>query len=135
MNLPLFIQNFFRSEFFRYGISGTFAFVCDFSILVAGTELLGLHYLVSNLGGYTVGLLVSYAINIRWVFRQRRFADRQHHEFLYFTTIVFVGLGISELVLYVATDFASLHYTLSKVVATIFVFLFNFVVKKWLLFS
>ena len=135
MNLPLFIQNFFRSEFFRYGISGVIAFICDFTILVAGTEVLGLHYLVSNIGGYAVGLLVSYVINIRWVFVHRRFGERRTQEFVYFTSIVIVGLGISEFVLYAATEVAGLHYTLSKVVATIFVFLFNFVVKKKLLFS
>ncbi|MBT4162526.1 MAG: GtrA family protein [Gammaproteobacteria bacterium] len=135
MNLPKLVQTFFRSEFFRYGISGVIAFIFDFTVLVTGTEILGLHYLVSNIGGYAVGLLVSYTINVRWVFVHRRYAEKQTHEFVYFTSIVIVGLAISEFVLYAATETVGLHYTLSKVVATVFIFLFNFVVKKWLLFS
>jgi len=135
VNLPYFIQNFLRSEFFRYCVSGFAAFVCDFSVLVFGTEVLGLHYLVANIGGYAVGLMVSYTLNTRWVFKHRRFGHKQAHEFVYFTIIVFTALAISELALWLATDFGNLHYTWSKIIATFFVFLFNFLMKKWLLFS
>lgn len=97
--------------------------------------MLGLHYLVSNIGGYATGLLVSYVINIRWVFRTRRYEKTRGREFFCFTTIVLVALGLSELILYLATDLAGFHYTVSKVIATFFVFVFNFAVKKRLLFS
>lgn len=135
MSLPQFVLDFFRSELFRYIISGFIAFFCDFAILVTATEVFGIHYLVSNIAGYSVGLIVSYTININWVFNHRRFGDKQHHEFVYFTVIVFTGLGISELVLWAATESGDIHYTWSKVVSTFFVFVFNFIVKRRLLFS
>ena len=128
-------QDFFRTEFFRYIVSGGIAFICDFSVLVIGTEVFGFHYLVSNIGGYAAGLIVSYFINIKWVFKNRRFEATQGTEFMYFTLIVFTGLALSEAVLYMTTEFFEVHYTVSKIVATFFVFLFNFIVKKWLLFS
>ena len=128
-------QDFFRTEFFRYIVSGGIAFICDFSVLVIGTEVFGFHYLVSNIGGYAAGLIVSYFINIKWVFKNRRFEATQGTEFVYFTLIVFTGLALSEGVLYMTTEFFEVHYTVSKIVATFFVFLFNFIVKKWLLFS
>ena len=128
-------QDFFRTEFFRYIVSGGIAFICDFSVLVIGTEVFGFHYLVSNIGGYAAGLIVSYFINIKWVFKNRRFEATQGTEFMYFTLIVFTGLALSEAVLYMTTEFFEVHYPVSKIVATFFVFLFNFIVKKWLLFS
>ena len=123
------------SEIFRYLVSGVIAFVCDFSVLVFATEVLGIHYLLSNIAGYAVGLVVSYTINIKWVFNHRRFDNKQGHEFLYFTLIVFVGLAISEGVLWLGTESIDIPYTWSKVISTFFVFLFNFVVKKYFLFS
>jgi putative flippase GtrA len=135
MMLPAFVRNILAMEFTRYFISGCIAFVCDFTVLVVTTEVFGVHYLISNIAGYAVGLIVSYTINIKWVFSHRRFESTQGHEFLYFTIIVFVGLGLSELVMYVATETANLHYTWSKVVSTLFVFIFNYVTKKYLLFS
>ena len=127
-------QDFFRTEFLRYIVSGGIAFIFDFSILVIGTEVLGFHYLVSNIGGYTTGLIVSYFINIKWVFRNRRFEADRRREFAYFTLIIFAGLTLSEAIIYVATEFIEVHYTISKAVSIFFIFLFNSVVKKWLLF-
>ena len=127
-------QNFPQSEFLRYIVSGATAFICAFGVLIIGTEVLGFHYLVSNIGGYASGMMVSYFINVNWVFRNRRFeADRQR-EFAYFTLIIFAGLTLSESIIYVATEFIEVHYTISKAVSIFFIFLFNFVVKKWLLF-
>jgi putative flippase GtrA len=135
MNLPPLIQNFFRSELFRYLVSGVIAFACDFSVLIAGTEILGYHYMLSNIAAFAVGLLVSYTINIKWVFRHRRYHGRQAREFIYFTLIVFTALAISEGALWLWTEELGLHYIWSKIIATFFVFVFNFIVKKWLLFS
>lgn len=123
------------TEFFRYIVCGVIAFICDFGVLVFTTEVLGVHYLLSNIAGYAVGLVVSYTINVKWVFNHRRFGDRKASEFIYFTIIVFVGLGISEGVLWLATESIDMPYQVSKIISTFFVFLFNFVVKKWLLFS
>tara|TARA_R110002110_G_scaffold202356_4_gene413399 strand:- start:182 stop:601 length:420 start_codon:yes stop_codon:yes gene_type:complete len=129
------IDRLFNIELVRYVFSGGIAFICDFSLLIFMTEVLGVHYLISNVAGYGVGLIVSYTINIKWVFRHRRFGDQQANEFVYFTTIVVVGLVISEAVIWLATEFIDMPYQWSKIVSTSFVFAFNFVAKKWLLFS
>ena len=133
--LSKFLGSFWKKEFFRYFISGSIAFVVDISVLVFCTEVLGLHYLYSNIASYVVGLLVSYTINIKWVFKHRRFYSRKRKEFAYFTFIASFGLVTSELVLWLLTESIEIHYTWAKVASTCFVFLFNFILKKWLLFS
>ncbi|MDA0976972.1 MAG: GtrA family protein [Proteobacteria bacterium] len=135
MNLPQFARDFLRSEFFKYSVSGLIAFACDFSTLVILTEWLQVHYLLSNIAGYSVGLVVSYTINVNWVFKHRRYDETPHREFLYFTIIVIVGLAISEAVIFAITEFTPLHYTVSKVISVGCVFLFNYLVKKRLLFT
>jgi len=66
-----FVRQFLKGEFLRYLVSGSIAFICDFSVLVFCTEVLGAHYLSSNIAGYTVGFLLSYTINTKWVFDHR----------------------------------------------------------------
>jgi putative flippase GtrA len=133
--LPAFVERFLNSELFRYLVSGTIAFLCDLTVFLVGTELLAIHYLISNIGGYAVGLLVSYFINIKWVFKHRRYDDQQAHEFVYFTIIVLIGLTISEGVLFVAAESFDIPMIWAKIISTFFVFLFNYIAKKWLLFS
>ena len=130
-----FVRQFLKGEFLRYLVSGSIAFICDFSVLVFCTEILGAHYLYSNIAGYAVGFLLSYTINTKWVFEHRRFDDNRGREFTYFTFIVLTGLGVSELVIWLATEFFGLPYMGSKIVSVFFLFLFNFAAKKWLLFS
>lgn len=129
------IRALLRLEFIKYGISGATAFVCDFTVMVAATELLGIHYLISNVMGYSVGLVVSYTLNVKFVFDHRRYDHDKQREFIYFTTIVFVGLAISEGVVWIVTEYVDLHYTWSKLVSVLFVFLFNYFAKKRLLFT
>ena len=88
----IFLQILGKSEFNKYLVSGTFAFLADYSVLLIATELLGIHYLVSAVFGYAIGLLVSYMLNIRWVFRYRKYAHTSKKEFLIFVVIVIVGL-------------------------------------------
>ena len=115
-------QNFPQSEFLSYIVYGVTAFICDFGVLIIGTEVLGFHYLVSNIDGYASGMMVSYFINVNWVFRNRRFEADRRREFAYFTLIIFAGLTLSEAIIYVATEFIEVHYTISKAVS---IFLFS----------
>jgi putative flippase GtrA len=57
----------------RYHIgAGATAFLGNYVILIALTELAGLHYLISNLIGIGVGTLFNYIINDLWTFRKKR---------------------------------------------------------------
>jgi putative flippase GtrA len=121
------------NELFRYFVSGVCAFAADFTMLFICTSFLEIHYLISNVMGYTAGLLVSYWLNALWVFDYRRY--RVSYEFTLFTLIVLAGLVLSELMMFVMVSGSGLNYLLAKVFASGFVFFFNYVAKKSLLFS
>ena len=60
------------TKILRYHIgAGATAFLGNYLILIALTELLGMHYMVSNLIGISVGTLSNYIINDLWTFRKR----------------------------------------------------------------
>ena len=120
-------------EFVRYFWAGCLVFGLDLAVLVALTELAGLHYLVANLFGFAVGLAAGYLLCTRWVFARRRLA-LAHREFAVFVGLTLIGLALNEGLIWAGVEFAGLHYTLAKVVATGAGFVVNFALKKAVLF-
>lgn len=122
-----------RTEFRRYFCAGSLAFVTDFAILFLLTEFFGVNYLWSNLVAVSVGLLLSYLLCVKWVFLERRYS-RVVFEFPIFTLTSIVGLLLNELLLWVCVEFAGIGYLVAKVIVTAAVFVFNFALKKNVLF-
>lgn len=121
-------------EFFRYGLASLAALVVDFALLAFFTEIIGLHYLISGAIGFTAGLVLIYLLSIGWVFRRRKM-DNWHKEWILFAVIGLVGLLINEFGLWVLTEKLHIHYLVSKLGASVAVFLWNFSARKYFLFS
>lgn len=127
------IRRMITSEPGKYVLAGGLAFICDISVLYVCTEFLGFHYLISNIFGYAAGLCVSYALNVKWVFSYRRYQSVAV-EFTIFNVIIIVGLGLSEVLMYLIVDELGFYYLYAKIIASAAVFLFNYIAKKYLLF-
>ena len=117
----------------RYSFVGAVAFCFDFGTLFALTHFLRIHYLVSAIIAFVVGLSVNYALSIKWVFSRRSVSDKRM-EFLLFSFIGLAGLGLNELFIWIFTETFRFHYLASKIVSTIFVYLWNFFARKFALF-
>ena len=124
-------------QLIRYGLSGGIAFVADFGILWFVTSICHAHYLVGAFCGYTVGLVITYLLSIKWIFSDRKLSSRQGAEFLIFTIIGLVGLLLTQGLMYLFTEylFGTDRYLYSKLLTAVLVALFNFAMKKLLLFS
>ena len=122
-----------RVQVVRYTIVGGLAFVVDFGTLFWLTEWLSFHYLASAAIAFVLGLLVNYELSVRWVFA-RRTVDRKLVEFTIFAGIGVVGLALTEVLLWVFTERVGLHYLASKLLTAFFVYLWNFLVRKFILF-
>lgn len=121
-------------QLFRYVMTGGVAFVADFGLLYFLTEEVGVHYLVSTIAAYSLGLMITYCLSIFWIF-DKRSSKNWLIELAIFATIGLIGLGLTYLIMWLLTDMLHLHYLLSKIVSTGVVFIWNFVTKKLLLFS
>ncbi len=120
-------------EFFRYIIVGGVAFCIDVAVLFILTEYADVYYLISNIFAFSIGLLINYILSIVWVFNERRL-DSIKEEFISFAIIGLVGLGIGQFILWGFTV-SGLYYMYSKIIATMVVFIWNFVVRKKFLFT
>jgi putative flippase GtrA len=120
-------------EFGRYFVVSLFALATDYGLLLLFHGVLGLYLLLGNAISFSIGAIVAYLGSIFWVFGHRRL-DRPEREFLMFFVIGLGGLLINEAVLWLFTATGGIPYQFSKIFAAGSSFVFNFIVRKWLLF-
>ena len=119
---------------FRYLFAGAAGFITDFVILFVLTHYLDIFYLVSATISFTVGVFVTYIISIYWVFQQKSHRNRSS-EFILFVLIGLVGLVLTLTLLWFFTERLHIYYLISKIIATVIVYFWNFFARKKLLFS
>ena len=116
-------------QLFFFGIVGGICFVIDLGLLMLLTDLAGLHYLVSSIISFTVSCIVNYILSMKLVF-VRKDTIKPYAEFLIFVVLSVIGLGLTELLMWLGADCLSIDYRLCKIVTTLIVMVFNFVTKK-----
>jgi len=122
------------NQLFKYGFVGGIAYSVDFGSLFFLTEVFKIHYLISAAISFILGLLINYALSIFFVFPKRTLTDKRV-EFLLFSIIGLVGLGLNEVIIWFFTELTHFHYLISKMLSTVVVFFWNFFARKKLLFS
>lgn len=120
-------------QLFRYVLAGGTAFIIDFGLLYTLTNCLSVHYMVSTVISYTVGLIITYLLSIYWIFDKRRTNNRLM-EFFIFTLIGVIGLALTSFFMFLLTDIVGIYYLISKLATTGIVFIWNFIAKKFILF-
>ena len=121
-------------QLLRYAVVGGVAFVVDYGSLWLLTEVVGLHHLVSAAIAFILGLICNYVISTAWVFGESKVSNRWV-EFVIFSIIGVIGLGLNELIIYLCTDVCGLHYMLSKIMSTVIIFFWNFFARRFILFK
>lgn len=124
-----------RHDLLRYFAASLLALVADLGALSLCLRVLHLSLGWSASIGFGVGALVAYLLSIRWVFRQRAFANAPAVEFMAFVGIGIAGLGITQLSLWLGVVKLHLLPELVKLAAAVVTFVFNYLVRKTLLFA
>ena len=122
-----------RSEFVRYLVCSALALLVDLG-LYWGCLKLGLSYPIAAAVGFCAGLFVAYTLSIRWAFQMRRLGN-QRVEFAVFAAVGILGLGLTELLLWALIGQWGLSPLIAKIETAGGVFLFNFGLRKTLLFT
>jgi putative flippase GtrA len=114
--------------------SSNVAFALDFGLLVLLTEVVHLHYLVSNIIAFMTGTSLLYVLSVYWVFN-RRAIQSKHLEYWLFILIGVVGVGFNELFIWIFTEKVHIYYLYSKIIAGSIVFFWNFLSRRYILFK
>ncbi len=116
-------------QLIKFGFVGGICFVIDYGVMVLLTEVAGMEYLLSCGISFTVSVIANYLLSMKFVFERKDTLDRRV-EFIIFVIMSVIGLGLTELLMWVFVDKANIHYMISKIVVTAIVMVYNFVTRK-----
>jgi putative flippase GtrA len=116
-------------QFARYFGVALVGYVFDFGTMILLHELLHIHYLIAATCGFIIGLIVVYFLSNKYVFGESKIKSKSA-EFGLFALIGLVGLGILNVLMWVFTDYFLVNYIISKIIATMFVYIWNFFARR-----
>ena len=90
-------------QFLRYGFVALAAFAVDFGSLALQVSLFHINYLIAAGVAFCLGLVVNYLLSTAWVFSAYQ-ARNRWVEFGVFALTGLIGLGLTELLIWVSTD-------------------------------
>ena len=117
------------AQFMKFGVVGVIAFVIDYGLMVALTELAGVNYLISATISFTVSVVFNYLASMRYVFTHKQGLSRRR-EFVIFVVLSVIGLGVNDLLMWLGSSVLGVSYLIVKIVATAIVMVYNFVTRK-----
>lgn len=120
-------------ELMLYGAASALALGLDWGLLLALTAL-GLNYLVASGTGFLSGVAVTYLLSVSVVFRHRAVADRRR-ELAGFVAVGLAGLLLTQGLMALWVERLHLRPGLAKIPTAAIVFVFNFTVRRALLFK
>lgn len=116
-------------QFFRYLFVGGFAAIVNIGSLYIFKEFIHLDYLIANIVGFSLGLIVNYILSRILVFAKEGSVNKSL-EFIIYTIIGVLGLGLDTLFIWFFTEKLTIYYMLSKIISTGLVFIWNFSARK-----
>ena len=113
----------------RFIIVGGIATIIDFVFLYVFKEFLNFNVIIANTLSFIISVTYNYIASVTWVF-DIDINRNKKIQFILFIIFSAIGLIINNLILHVLTDIISIHYLISKVIATGIVMVFNFITRK-----
>lgn len=122
-------------EFGRYFGASLIALIFDFAVFSFSLRVGGWSWRSAAALGFCFGALLSYWLSIRFVFQNRTLKNSPGVEFAGFAAIGIAGLGVTEIALWLAIEMLDVSPEAGKLGAAVATFLFNFALRKLLLFG
>lgn len=120
-------------QFIRYGMVAVVALAFDFGTYALLVRVGDVHPVIAATIGFTLGLLVNYLLSILWVFSRR--ARSKRVEMAAFLLIGLIGLGLTDVLIWLMAIEWHFDELLAKLIATGIVFFWNFGARKVFLFK
>ena len=119
-------------DFLLYIIVGGIATVAEWAVFFVLGKV-SLHYAAATAIAYILSTFVNWLAGRILVFKERNQPIIKEIVSVYLASIV--GLLLNLLIMWVAVDLLSLNQMLSKIAATGIVFVYNFLVRKLLIYK
>jgi putative flippase GtrA len=131
------IQSFFTEafllKFVKFSLVGFSGVFVDFGITFICKEILKIQKYIANTCGFALAATTNYFLNRIWTFNSTN--PNVALEFSRFFIIALIGLIINLLIIYAMTGKFKVNFYVSKLVATLLVTLWNFLINAYYTFA
>ena len=124
----------FARQLFKYFQSSLVAAFVNISSFMLLTAFFDINYIVAEPISFSLGLITNYKINTSWVFNKRNI-DNKKIEFFIYSAIAATGLILGLILIWLFIEFLAFSLFLSKILQVGTIFWWNFLLKKYILFS
>jgi putative flippase GtrA len=133
MEFDSFFSEVFLLKFIKFSIVGFSGVFVDFGITFIAKEFLKIQKYIANTGGFVVAASSNYILNRIWTFHSTN--PKIMLEFTRFFSIALIGLVINLMIIWAMSGKFKVNFYLSKLVATIVVMLWNFLINAYYTFA
>lgn len=117
-------------QILKFVVVGATAFLIDYGILMLLTKYAMFNHLLANVISFTISVLNNYYLSTTWVFESQQ-KQSQPVVLVVFIVMSVIGLLLNTAVIFVCVDYLKIFsLTISKVLATGVVMVYNFVSRK-----
>ena len=128
-----FTDKTFLIKFLKFAIVGSLGVVVDFAVTYLFKEKIKSNKYLANSMGFMVATTHNYILNRYWTFQDTD--PNVATQFLKYLVFCGIGLGFSNLLIFLFTEKAKLNFYLSKAISIFIVFLWNFIINYIFTFS
>lgn len=133
MDFSTLIDKAFLFKFIKFCIVGFTGIFVDFGVTSFFKEILKVQKYVANAIGFSTAATTNYFFNRLWTFQSHN--PDIAGEFSRFFVIALIGLGINSLIIFILNGKFKWNFYLAKLVATIIVTLWNFLINAYFTFA
>ncbi len=114
---------------FRYCFVGGMSFLIDYALYCLLCAV-GLSYLLAGVLSFTAGFAFNFLAGRLLIFAAGSREKAQAKELFSVLAIAVIGLGLTELLLYLGVDWLRLDYRVAKAVAAVLVLFWNYAARR-----
>lgn len=116
-------------QFTKFALVGFASLAVDYAMLIALVELFHVDFLIATSVSFIASVVVNYFLSVKFVFGRRDDMSRKR-EFTIFAVLSAIGLGLTDLFMFVGVAFLSIGYQLMKLISTFMVTWYNYFSRK-----
>lgn len=120
-------------QMLRYCFVGGIAFIADNGSYLLLVKM-GCHYMAGAVIAFFIGLAVNYLLSKLLVFKMENARTGAISEFAIYALIGAVGLGITEVLLWLQVEVLGFNEIIAKLAASVITLIWNFAARKIILY-
>jgi len=133
MEMNQLVDKVFLLKFIKFCIVGFSGVFVDFGTTYFFKEVLKVQKYIANAIGFSLAATTNYLLNRTWTFHSTN--PQVFQEFSRFFIIALIGLGINSTIIWLMNGKFKVNFYLSKLVATVIVTLWNFLINAYFTFA